>query len=71
MPNGPVVLTRTHSKARYGPLQIRCSLDRYAVAQGYISRLLGIALGKVVAKHPIEVGTSSNAITTSTHGTPT
>ena len=71
MPNGLVALTQTHSKAQCGPLQIRCSLDRYAVTQGYISRLPGIALAKVTIEHPVEVGTNSNATITSTHGMPT
>ena len=71
MPNGPVALTQSHFKAQCVPLQIRCSLDKYKVARGYISRLPSIALAKVPTKHPIEVGTNSNATITSTHGTPT
>ena len=71
MPNGLVVLTQAHFEAQCGPLRIRYSLDRYVIAWGYISRLLDIALRKITAEHPLEAGTSSNAITTSTHGTPT
>ena len=71
MPNGLVVLTRAHFEAQCGPFQIRYSLGEYVIAQEYISRLPGIALGKITVEHPLEVETSSNAITTSTHGMPT
>ena len=71
MPNGLVVLTRAHSKAQCGPLRIRYNLYEYAITRGNIPRLPGIALGKITAEHPLEVRTNSNAITTSTHGTPT
>ena len=71
MPNRPVVLTQAHFEAQCGPLWIRYSLDEYAIAREYISRLLDIALGKITVEHPLEVETSSNAITTSTHGMPT
>ena len=70
MPNGLVVLTQAHSEAQCEPLRIRYSLDGYAIAWGNIPLLLGIALGKITAEHPLEMRTNSNAITTSTRGTP-
>jgi len=71
MPNVPIALAQTCSEAQCGPFQTRCSLEEYAVARGYVSQLLGVALANVSAEQLIGVGTSSNATIASIYGMPT